>query len=142
MQPFSELVAVALFNLNFAKYSDGGLGVSTLAEVQSALNTEIFSQSVTISDLITTQVEFTIFLFCFAGVYFVLCWKYTQCTLGKFLFRMRVLDSKSLGSLSMLQCILRYMGYLLFPINILSIMLTKKKIGLHDKIAKSVSVKM
>jgi uncharacterized RDD family membrane protein YckC len=71
--------------------------------------------------------------------------KWDGSTPGKKLLKIKIVDAKTLGKLSLGQSILRYIGYIpsfmLFGIGILMILFTKKKQGLHDKLANTIVIK-
>lgn len=84
---------------------------------------------------------FTLFLI---GCYTVLCWVKTGSTLGKMIFKCKVVDAKTLKKLSVQQAIIRFivMPFSVLPllIGIFMIDWNKKKQALHDKIANTVVV--
>ena len=75
----------------------------------------------------------------------VLFWHYKSATLGKMLFKIKVIDASSGGKLSITQSIIRYFAYipagLVFCIGFIWIAFDKRKQGWHDKIAGTLVIK-
>ena len=69
--------------------------------------------------------------------------KWGGATPGKKIMKIKIVDENSFGSLTGGQAILRYIGYIpssIMFIGFIMILFTKKKQGLHDKIAKTVVI--
>jgi uncharacterized RDD family membrane protein YckC len=70
---------------------------------------------------------------------------YFAGTPGKRLMRLKVLDGKTGNKLTVMQSIIRYIGYipsiLVFGIGLFWVAFDAKKQGWHDKMAKSVVVR-
>ncbi len=101
------------------------------------------------SDAFSIGAEFSIMFFLiFYILPFVLIisfWKLKSATPGKMLFKMKIVDAKTLEPVSTLRLIVRYFGYFLsaLPLGLgfVWVAFDKKKQGFHDKIAKTVLVK-
>ncbi len=78
-------------------------------------------------------------------LYSILFWLYFAGTPGKRLMRLKVLDEKTGNKLTVMQSIIRYIGYipsiLVFGIGLFWVAFDAKKQGWHDKMAKSVVVR-
>ncbi len=96
------------------------------------------------SGILTNMVLIQLFTLFLVGCYTVFCWVKTGATLGKMLFKCKVVDAKTLNKLSVKQAIIRFivMPFSVLPllIGIFMIDWNKKKQALHDKIAKTVVV--
>ncbi|MEL1747592.1 RDD family protein, partial [Acinetobacter baumannii] len=83
--------------------------------------------------------------YAFPFLYSILCWLYFAGTPGKRLMRLKVLDEKTGNKLTVMQSIIRYIGYipsiLVFGIGLFWVAFDAKKQGWHDKMAKSVVVR-
>ncbi|KRI53778.1 RDD family protein [Acinetobacter pittii] len=83
--------------------------------------------------------------YAFPFLYSVLCWLYFAGTPGKRLMRLKVLDEKTGNKLTVMQSIIRYIGYipsiLVFGIGLFWVAFDVKKQGWHDKMAKTVVVR-
>lgn len=76
----------------------------------------------------------------------ILLWVKCRGTPGKLLLGLRVIDARSGGNLDLLQSVIRYFSYLISMIPLclgfIWIAFDPKKQGFHDKIAKSLVVKI
>ncbi|ENW96191.1 RDD family protein [Acinetobacter sp. NIPH 298] len=80
-----------------------------------------------------------------SAVFYIFCWVKFAGTPGKRLLRLKVLDEQTGNHVSVLQGIIRYIGYipatLVLFIGLIWIAFDRKKQGWHDKMAKTVVVK-
>lgn len=80
-----------------------------------------------------------------AAIFYIFCWIKFAGTPGKRLLRLKVLDEKTGENVTVVQGIIRYIGY--FPaafvlmIGIFWVAFDSKKQGWHDKMAKTVVVR-
>ncbi len=76
----------------------------------------------------------------------IMFWKIKQSTPGKMLFSLRVVDERTGATLSTSQCVLRYFGYFLSMLPLFMgyfwVGFDKRKQGWHDKIGKSVVIRI
>lgn len=75
------------------------------------------------------------------GVYFVFMWSKFGTTIGKFIFKSKIVDYKNLGKPSLISLILRYIAYITSPIGMIICLFTKEKRALHDIISKTIVIK-
>ena len=79
------------------------------------------------------------------AVFYIFCWVKFAGTPGKRLLRLKVLDEKTGNKLTVMQSIIRYIGYipsiLVFGIGLFWVAFDAKKQGWHDKMAKTVVVR-
>jgi uncharacterized RDD family membrane protein YckC len=72
-------------------------------------------------------------------------WVYRSATPGKMMLKMKIVDAKTGGKLSVRQSIVRYLGYYvaILPLflGLIWVGIDKKKRGLHDKMAGTVVIK-
>ncbi len=71
-------------------------------------------------------------------------WLYKSATLGKLLLKLKIVDAKTGNKPTILQFVIRYLGYFLssiFFLGFIWIAFDRKKQGFHDKIAGTVVVK-
>lgn len=75
----------------------------------------------------------------------ILCWTYRQATPGKMMLKLKVVDAKTGGSLSMGQALVRYLGYYVsvipLCIGLIWVGLDNRKQGWHDKLAGTAVVR-
>jgi uncharacterized RDD family membrane protein YckC len=75
----------------------------------------------------------------------VLFWLYRQATPGKMLLSLRVVDARTGGSLTVVQSIVRYLGYFVSTIplglGLIWVAFDPRKQGWHDKLAGTVVVR-
>ncbi|MDX1948999.1 MAG: RDD family protein [Rickettsiales bacterium] len=97
-----------------------------------------------INDFLPNLLTYFIIQLAIVGVIFIILWKYKSTSPGKGLLNLKIIDATSLKPLSTMQSILRFFGYFIsiipFMFGFTMIMFTKKKQGLHDKIANSIVV--
>ncbi len=78
------------------------------------------------------------------GVVFIILWHYKSTSPGKALLGLKIVDAETLKPLSYAQSFLRFIGYFIsiipFMFGFTMIMFSKKKQGLHDKIARSLVI--
>jgi uncharacterized RDD family membrane protein YckC len=90
-------------------------------------------------------IDYTIHLIVF-GIILLWLWNYSAATPGKWLLKMRIVDSKTFRKPSLKQFILRYLGYILsitpLTLGFAWIMFDKKKRAWHDMMAGTVVVKV
>ena len=86
--------------------------------------------------LASTFAQFIILSF-----YFVISWTIFGATLGKFLLKMKVVNFKTLQKPSLLSSILRYLFFIMGPINIFYLFFNKQKRAIHDYIAETMVIK-
>ena len=81
----------------------------------------------------------------FIGTVFVLFWIFKSATPGKMLFKIFIVDARTLGKANARQNIVRYLGYFLslipFGLGFLWIAIDHRKQGWHDKIANTVVIR-
>lgn len=79
------------------------------------------------------------------GVYLVICWHYWSASPGKLLFRLVIVDKKTLKPVDDLQSVMRVFGYVLsflpLGLGIIWMAFDKKKRGFHDIFAGTVVMK-
>ncbi len=77
-------------------------------------------------------------------IFFVSFWLYKGATPGKLLTKCVIVDEKTLNKISLKQCVLRILGYIIsvLPLGLgfFIIGLNKKKRGIHDMIAKTLVI--
>lgn len=76
------------------------------------------------------------------GIYFVGSWHFIGTSPMKYMLGMRILDEQTGKRPKLVNLIWRFVGYSMFLIGIWSIIFTKKKQALHDKLAKTVVVRV
>ncbi len=78
------------------------------------------------------------------AVYYVGFWILKSATIGKMLVKVKIVDAKTNKRASPLQCIVRYLGYIVsaLPLGLgfIWIAFDRKKQGWHDKIARTLVV--
>lgn len=81
----------------------------------------------------------------FFAILVISLWAYKQCTPGKMLLAMKVVDADTLDKPSLRQCIIRFLSYVIsflpFMLGFTWIIFDKRKQGWHDKIANTVVIK-
>lgn len=75
------------------------------------------------------------------ALYFLCSWYYFSTTLGKYLFRLMIVNSDTLEKPTLKMLVLRFFAGILYPISVFSMIITKKHIALHDKISHTIVVK-
>lgn len=76
------------------------------------------------------------------AIYFIGSWHYIGCTPMKYMLGMKVVDAETRGKPKFINLIWRFLGYSLFVFGIWFIIFTKKKQALHDKLGKTIVVKV
>ena len=80
-----------------------------------------------------------------AAAFYMFCWVKFAGTPGKRLLRLKVLDEKTGENITVIQALIRYIGYipstLVFCLGFIWIAFDAKKQGWHDKMAKTVVVR-
>lgn len=78
-------------------------------------------------------------IMCIPMLYFVGSWCVFSASPGKMLLSMRVVDAETRGELSSVQCLLRYVGYLInllsFGLGAIGIFDKRKPLGWHDRLS-------
>ena len=78
------------------------------------------------------------------AVYYVGFWILKSATIGKMLVKVKIVDAKTGGPASPLQCVVRYLGYIVsaLPLGLgfIWVAFDKRKQGWHDKIARTLVV--
>lgn len=86
----------------------------------------------------------TAFQFAFLALFAALCWMRWSATPGKMIMRLKVVDAKTEGKISFLQCIVRALAYfvsgLCFGLGFFWIGIDKRRQGWHDKLADTLVV--
>ncbi|HIF8966878.1 TPA: RDD family protein, partial [Vibrio cholerae] len=76
----------------------------------------------------------------------ILFWNFKSATPGKMLLKLKVVDEHTLNKLTFKQSIIRYLSYYIsllgFFIGFFWIFFNKKNQGWHDKIAKTIVIKL
>ena len=81
------------------------------------------------------------FNFLLSGIYFVGCWCYFGTTPGKMLLHLKIVTAENYAKPSVGAFIKRFLSYPITAIGFWSMLLSDKKLGLHDKIAGTVVIK-
>ena len=72
-------------------------------------------------------------------------WRYRAATPGKIAIRARIVDARTGGEPSLLQLIVRYLGYFvsIFPffLGLIWVGIDRRKQGFHDKLARTVVIR-
>lgn len=76
------------------------------------------------------------------AIYFIGSWHYIGATPMKYMLGMKIVDSETGEKPKLMNLIWRFIGYSLFIIGLWSIIFTQKKQALHDKLGKTVIVKV
>ena len=136
--------------LNFLMMIFFGSDSNNTPEIQRAFGQSQTIEISTLTDYIFSVissakwllVQFIMLLF--VTIYFVYCWTKMGASIGKLVMRCRIVDADTYQAITMKQAIIRMLGHLL---NILTLGIglfmadfTKRKQGLHDKIANTVVV--
>ncbi|XVN43378.1 MAG: RDD family protein [Candidatus Rickettsia vulgarisii] len=79
--------------------------------------------------------------FCIVGMYFIGFWIRWGATPGKMIMHMKIVDEDTLEQPTKWQLIKRFFGYLTALLGIWSVVFSKQRQALHDKIAKTVVIK-
>ena len=78
------------------------------------------------------------------AVYYVGFWILKSATIGKMLVKVKIVDARTGGPASPLQCVVRYLGYIVsaLPLGLgfIWVAFDKRKQGWHDKIARTLVV--
>lgn len=80
-----------------------------------------------------------------SAIFVIFCWVKFAGTPGKRLLKLKVLDEKTGNQLTIMQAIIRYLGYipsiLVLGLGFIWVAFDSKKQGWHDKMAKTVVVR-
>ena len=109
--------------------------------IMLAVKTPEFANQITSSTFVTYFGTLFIINSFFMGLYFIAFWRKFGTTPGKLLMRMKIVDADDHSRPSLYNCIKRFLGYITALIGIWSIIFTKKRRALHDKIANTVVIK-
>ncbi len=88
--------------------------------------------------------ERVFFNYVLPAVYYVGFWILKSATIGKMLVKVKIVDAKTGEPASPLQCVIRYLGYIVsglaLGLGFLWVAFDKRKQGWHDKIARTLVV--
>lgn len=73
--------------------------------------------------------------------YFIGFWYYNNgVTPARYLTRMKIVDASDLSPITFKQCLIRFFLCLIMPINLISMLITDRVQGVHDKLANTVVI--
>ena len=75
------------------------------------------------------------------GTCYLFCWFRWQNTPGKMLMQLKIVDSETMQAPTKKQFTLRFLSYLLCPLNILTMPFTEKTLGIQDMLAGTIVIK-
>ncbi len=111
--------------------------------MQSAENSasSVAAENINFSNLLSYNILMYLATFIIYGLYFVGCWNYYGATPGKIIMHMRIVDAVTFAKPKKWQLIKRFCGYISALFGIWSIVFSKQRQALHDKIAGTVVIK-
>jgi uncharacterized RDD family membrane protein YckC len=119
--------------------------METYIEGLSTLSVDLLLQAQAIAEQNRGGSGDFIFTYILPSLAIVVFWIYRSATPGKMIFRMKIVDAKTGGEPSAVQCIVRYLGYFVSIfgglIGFLWISMDARKQGWHDKIAGTVVIR-
>ncbi|AIF80885.1 hypothetical protein I862_01610 [endosymbiont of Acanthamoeba sp. UWC8] len=140
--PILRIIAYYLYNRQtsdqvyegFENFSINIVGISSAIEFAKALPFYLMNNG-----LIRSFIILQILSFSFFALFVILFWKWKGATPGKMITRCQIIDANTGDTPTLKQYILRFVGYTFF-IGFLFMPLTKKKQGLHDKLANTIVI--
>jgi uncharacterized RDD family membrane protein YckC len=138
--PISNFLSYFLFDINPTSFT----GMESQMNQSNTINISEMTNSMVqaYSNKSFLFLQFIIFILVIS--YFILFWAKTSRSLGKMVMRCYILDADTYEKISMKQSIKRMLGHFLnfftFGIGLFMADFTKRKQGLHDKIANTIVV--
>ena len=140
--PILNLAAYFLYNRqtsyqvyeSFENYSINIVGISSAFEFFKALASYLINNELIRGFIILQILSISLF-----AIFIISFWKWKGATPGKMITRCQIIDANTGGTPTLKQYILRFVGYTFF-IGFLFMPLTKKKQGLHDKLANTIVI--
>lgn len=74
------------------------------------------------------------------AIYFCVCWKVWSSSIGKRLRGLRVVDRETFSEISWWQAYVRLIGYMVWPVMVIGLIIWPDRVPLHDKIARTTVV--
>lgn len=142
MMPLTNIINRNVITKKFgAIFAAKNIDINDTNAVRDALQSIEFAPYSNFSTIVEIMIPMLCVQLVVMMLYFVLCWNIWGATPVKYIMRMRVVDMLSFDKPTIFQSIRRFIGYILFPIGIWSLFLTKHKQMLHDKISSTVVIK-
>ena len=134
--PIQSFISKILLKMAIADYPE-----ITIENIQTIITPERIEGDYKLKNsLITYAIELFVAQFVLLGAYYVVFWNYFGYTPGKYFFRMRIVDLDTMEQPKFFKFILRFIGYLFAPLNIIFMLLDRRGRGLHDRMAKTVVI--
>ncbi|MEY3197209.1 MAG: hypothetical protein RLZZ59_577 [Pseudomonadota bacterium] len=141
MTPIGSMINKHMFLEKFGHIlREKNIDVNDYKALAEALQSPEFAQYSNFATMIEIMTPMLIFQAITMILYFTLFTTFWGATPAKYLFRLRVVDEKTLALPSIYQSFIRCMGYCLAPIGVWFIPFSKRKQGLHDHFASTVVV--
>jgi len=142
LAPLMNIISQNIFILHFQDFFHAnGIDTSDIEAMSVATKTPEFAQQITGSKIVTYVSSLFIINTTFMGAYFVFFWRKFCATPGKIIMRMKVVNADDYSTPSTFQLIKRFLGYITALIGLWSILFSKKRLALHDKIAGTIVIK-
>jgi uncharacterized RDD family membrane protein YckC len=110
--------------------------------IMEAFKTPEMAQYLNMSAVLEIVIPMTSVHLLFMAVSFVICWNYFGATPIKYLLGMRIVDQDTYAKPKLINLIWRCIGYSLCLVGMWWIFFTERKQALHDKLGRTVVIKI
>lgn len=142
LAPIMNIISQYVFVFTFQDYFlANGINTSDVDAMSVAVKTPEFMDQLSASKFLGYIITLFIINTSMMGAYFIIFWRKFCATPGKMIMRMKIVDADDYSTPSTYQLIKRFIGYVTALIGIWSILFSKRRTAMHDKIANTVVIK-
>lgn len=140
--PLTQYMTLIIFQYVFSDFLEShNFVITSQKDLSLVIMSDDFPGYVNFYNFGTFALGATFVQFIIISFYFVISWTIFGTTLGKFFLKMKIVNFKTLQKPSLISSILRYLFYILGPINIFYLFFNKQKRAIHDYVAETIVIK-
>jgi hypothetical protein len=140
--PLMEYVSLRLFKANFGEYAKlNNLSLEGRNDMESIIRSQGFMDQTAIEQYVYFFGEYMIFQYLLFSIYFIFMWTKFGTSVGKFLFKINVVDYRTLSKPTLISSVLRYIGYTTAPIGIIVALFNEERRTIHDMVSNTMVIK-
>ena len=110
--------------------------------IRNALITPEVAKYIHLNDILYLLAISALVQTVFLAIYFIFCWTRYGTTPVKYIMRMKIVSEKDFEKTTIIQAIIRFISTITFPIGVFVYFFNKQNKMMHDKIAKTLVVKI
>jgi len=138
----TQQLSFLLFKANFTNFiAQNNLIINSAEDIKLIYTTENITSFPTIKEVAFFWGEFLVCQYLLISIYFIFCWTKFGTTIGKYIFKIKIMDFETGSKPTIKQSIVRYLSYVFFTISIFTVLFKEKRRALHDIFSGTIVIK-